>query len=155
LFQQAIIISQLYMAMMVMSTFLVCTSHGSNDVGNAISPLIAIMSLEEDTNEYTPFILGSLGIAFGLLLMGQKVMATIGEKVIILDYMKGFAAQFCTAVCVVLGSSLGIPLSTTHCVVGALLGVFLCGKLHTTKMVYNKYPNEATFRKSSNLQNET
>mmetsp|Transcript_4499 Transcript_4499/g.6762 ORF Transcript_4499/g.6762 Transcript_4499/m.6762 type:complete len:89 (-) Transcript_4499:273-539(-) len=84
---------QVFRCLMIMSDFLVCMSHGSNDVGNAISPLIIIMNLEKPP--YDPqvsFFLGSLGIALGLLIYGEKVMATIGEDVIVLDYMKGFCS---------------------------------------------------------------
>mmetsp|Transcript_3759 Transcript_3759/g.6417 ORF Transcript_3759/g.6417 Transcript_3759/m.6417 type:complete len:81 (+) Transcript_3759:1320-1562(+) len=80
---------------MIMSDFLVCMAHGSNDVGNAISPLIVILELSplsEKTSGFLPFLVGSVGIALGLLLLGEKVMQTIGEDVIVLDYMKGFCS---------------------------------------------------------------
>ena len=131
---------QVFRCLMILSDFLVCMAHGSNDVGNAISPLIVIESLEPGYNEYIPFLVGSLGIAFGLLLMGEKVMQTIGEDVILLDYMKGFCSQFATAVCVCLGSSLGIPLSTTHCIVGALAGVHIASKTPYMRAAYLKKP---------------
>lgn len=63
-------------------------------------------------------------------------MKCIGEDLIHLDYFKGFCSQFATAICVCLGSHLGIPLSTTHCIVGALAGIFLSGKLSAMKKVY-------------------
>ena len=124
---------------MIMSDFLVCMSHGSNDVGNAISPLIIIMNLEQPPYEaWISFFIGSLGIALGLLIYGEKVMATIGGDVIVLDYMKGFSSQFATAICVSFGSSLGIPLSTTHCIVGALAGVHIAGSSQQMKKAYLK-----------------
>jgi PiT family inorganic phosphate transporter len=76
---------------MVVSDFLVCLSHGSNDVGNAISPLIVLMNLEKQP-VWISYLLGSLGIALGLIVYGEKVMKCIGEDVIHLDYMKGFCS---------------------------------------------------------------
>ena len=76
---------------MVVSDFLVCLSHGSNDVGNAISPLIVLMNLEKQP-VWISYLLGSLGIALGLIIYGEKVMKCIGEDVIHLDYMKGFCS---------------------------------------------------------------
>ena len=73
LFQQAILTSQVYRCLMVMSDFLVCAAHGSNDVGNAISPLIVLMSHEGYGNQVS-FFIGSLGIGLGLFIYGERVM---------------------------------------------------------------------------------
>ena len=71
--------------------FLVCLSHGSNDVANAISPLVYLVNLDApDTPTFVPFLVGSLGISLGLIILGKNVMATIGEKVIKLDFVKGY-----------------------------------------------------------------
>lgn len=63
-------------------------------------------------------------------------METVGKKVIKLDYYKGFACQFATANCIIMGSRLGIPLSTTHCCVGSLFGIVIANKLSIVKEVY-------------------
>lgn len=76
---------------MVMSAALVCLSHGSNDVGNAISPLLILMKIEGQPAYYS-FLLGSAGIALGLLIMGVKVMETVGKDIVVLDFMKGFSS---------------------------------------------------------------
>lgn len=135
--KQAQVISEACRKLMVISAFLVCLSHGSNDVSNAISPLIVIMDLEALDHTYA-YLLGSSGIAIGLAVLGYKVMQTIGKDIIVLDFMKGFAAQFSTALCVLLGSGLGMPLSTTHCMIGALAGIFISGKTKSMKYVYDR-----------------
>lgn len=94
---------------MVFSSFLVCLAHGSNDVANAISPLKVLLDnraqkdnkLLNQTNQFenkvdysdkTAFFIGSAGIALGLLILGKKVMLTVGSKIVILDFYKGFTA---------------------------------------------------------------
>ena len=61
----------------------------------------------------------------GLLSLGYIVMETVGKKVVKLDFAKGFTAQFATSVSIITGSIIGIPLSTTHCMIGALAGIIL------------------------------
>ena len=129
------ITSQLFRCLMVASDFLVCMSHGSNDVGNAISPLLVLMKINGQET-WISYMIGATGIALGLIIYGERVMKCIGEDLIHLDYFKGFCSQFATAICVCLGSHLGIPLSTTHCIVGALAGVFIAGKFSFMKKVY-------------------
>jgi PiT family inorganic phosphate transporter len=63
-------------------------------------------------------------------------METVGKKVIKLNFVKGFCAQFATAVSVIIGSMLGLPLSTTHCMVGSLLGIVAAEKLNFVKFAY-------------------
>ena len=67
-------------------------------------------------------------------------METMGKKVVKLDYAKGFSAQFATAVAVNCGSIMGLPLSTTHCMVGALCGLIIARKAF--KAVKDIYPDE-------------
>lgn len=120
---------------MVMAAMLVCLAHGSNDVANAIAPLIVVAGAY-DRNERVPYYLGATGISIGLICLGYKVMETVGKKVVKLDYPKGFCAQFSTAICVICGSILKIPLSTTHCMVGALFGIIIANKMDFVKRAY-------------------
>lgn len=124
-----------YQALLVQAACLVCLAHGSNDVANSIAPLLVELNISGKDTSFA-YWLGGIGIAIGLLTLGYKVMETVGKKVIKLDFYKGFACQFATANCIIMGSRLGIPLSTTHCCVGALFGLVLCNKLGVIQRVY-------------------
>ena len=72
--------------------------------------------------------MGGIGIAIGLIIYGEKVMITIGKDILILDYLKGFVAQFATASCVWIYSVTSLPLSTHFCALGAFSGVYAAMK---------------------------
>lgn len=74
------------------------------------------------------YLLGGIGMSLGLLIFGGRVLETVGKKVIILDFQKGFCVQFATSIAIMSGSYHGIPLSSTHCNVGSLLGLALASK---------------------------
>ena len=80
-----------YRNMMLAAAMLVCLGHGSNDVANSISPFLVVMETEQHSTTFA-YLIGSAGISLGLLLLGYKVMETVGKKVVKLDYAKGFAA---------------------------------------------------------------
>ena len=122
---------------MLAAAMLVCLGHGSNDVANGISPLLVVME-EENKSEKGAYLLGSAGIALGLLLLGSRVMETVGKKVIKLDFAKGFSAQFATAMAVNIGTAIGMPLSTTHCMVGSLCGLILANYFDIVKDAYEQ-----------------
>lgn len=136
-YQQAVITTQVYRVLLLMGTFLVSMSHGSNDVGNAISPILHLVTVDaQDISVKWVFFAGSIAIAFGLILLGERTMSTIGSKLIKLDYMKGFVVCYSTGLSVAFGSLQGIPLSTTHCVVGAMTGIYFAGKCSIVLKVY-------------------
>ena len=85
------LVSEIYRFMMLVAAMMVCLGHGANDVANSISPLIVIFD-NAGTNVKYAYLIGSIGIALGLLLMGHRVMETLGKKVIKLDFAKGFSA---------------------------------------------------------------
>ena len=121
-----------YRVLLIISSFLVSLAHGSNDVANTISQLIVVAKIH-NMNMDVPFYLGGAGIALGLICLGFRVMETVGKKVVKLDYARGFCAQFSTAISVICGSLLGLPLSTTHCMVGALFGIIAANKIPFVK----------------------
>lgn len=112
---------------MVMACFM-AFAHGSNDVANAIAPVVAVFKMvyPEFMGQGGIFLLlmmGGLGIVIGLATWGWRVIETVGCKITELTPSRGFSAGFGSSVTVVLASKLGFPISTTHVVVGAVLGV--------------------------------
>ena len=125
--------------LMVFTSCAVAFAHGSNDVANAIGPLAAIHqatnqilgnAVSPDTPLWILF-LGAAGIVIGLATLGYRVMKTIGEKIVKLTPSKGFAAQLAAALTVVLASQLDMPVSTTHTLVGAVIGIGLVEGIST------------------------
>lgn len=125
--------------LMVFTSCAVAFAHGSNDVANAIGPLAAIHQatnqiLGNAVSAETPLwilFLGATGIVIGLATLGYRVMKTIGEKIVNLTPSKGFAAQLAAALTVVLASQLDMPVSTTHTLVGAVIGIGLVEGIST------------------------
>jgi len=111
----------------------VAFAHGSNDVGNAIAPVAVVLGLLDQgriagANFAVPVWLlglGGVGIVAGLATGGQKVIATVGEGIIPLQPSSGFCAELATAATVLLASRLGLPVSTSHALVGAVIGIGL------------------------------
>ncbi|WP_319422605.1 inorganic phosphate transporter [Pleurocapsa sp. FMAR1] len=117
----------------VLSACFVAFAHGSNDVGNAIAPLAAIVYIFH-TNEVPInsleipiwiLVLGGLGIVAGLAVQGKNVIATVGENIITLVPSTGFCAEIATATTILLASRIGLPVSTSHALVGSVIGIGL------------------------------
>ena len=108
-------------------------SHGANEVANAIGPYAAIVSIyingeisknvEMDEYAYMILALGGIGISLGLILYGYKIIRAIGVKLCCITPSRGFSIELGSATIIIIGSRLGIPLSTTHCQVGSTIGV--------------------------------
>lgn len=117
----------------LVSACLVAFAHGSNDVGNAIAPLAAIVYIHTTgtipLNDFTiplwVLCLGGTGIVAGLAVWGKKVIATIGSGIIPLLPSSGFCAELATATTVLLASRVGLPVSTSHALVGSVVGIGL------------------------------
>ncbi|MCK5660901.1 MAG: inorganic phosphate transporter [Methanosarcinales archaeon] len=117
----------------ILSAAYVAFAHGSNDVGNAVGPLsTALSALNLIDNGNIPvwvLIVGGIGIVIGLATWGTRVIKTIGNGITELTPTRGFAAEFATATIVVLHSYSSLPISTTHVLVGSVIGVGLAGGL--------------------------
>jgi sodium-dependent phosphate transporter len=110
-------------------------SHGANDVANAMGPFAVIWAIfqageldkktDMGTDAYWILALGGVGIALGLLVYGHKITRAIGDKLCKITPSRGTAIELGSALVIIIGSRLGLPLSTTHCQVGATVGVGL------------------------------
>ena len=125
-------VERVFGVLMVVTACGMAFAHGSNDVANAIGPLAAVINVAQTglvaAQSATPIwvlLLGGVGIVVGLATYGVRVIATVGEKITQLTPSRGFAAELAAASTIVLASGTGIPISTTHTLVGAVLGVGL------------------------------
>eukprot|EP00742_Colponemidia_sp_Colp-10_P008282 GILJ01008957.1.p1 GENE.GILJ01008957.1~~GILJ01008957.1.p1 ORF type:complete len:437 (+),score=79.75 GILJ01008957.1:82-1392(+) len=134
--------------LMVATACVVALAHGANDVSNSVGPFIAILNAYQTQSTKavstgTPLwvlVCGGIGIVLGLATYGYKVMKTVGEQITVLTFSKGFAAQIGTAVTVLFATTLGLTVSTTHCIIGAITGVALVTgttaiNVHTLKRI--------------------
>lgn len=124
-------VERVFAVLMVFTACSMAFAHGSNDVANAVGPLAAIASTVQSGGEITAkaelpwwiLLIGGLGIVVGLATYGWRVIRTIGTKITELTPSRGFAAELGAASTVVIASATGLPISTTHTLVGAVLGV--------------------------------
>lgn len=125
-------VERIFIGLQITTACYVAFAHGANDVANAVGPLAAIYSVHS-TGEVAmkvgvplwTLVLGGVGIVTGLAMYGRKVMETVGTKITEMTPSRGFAAEFAAATTVLTCSKLGIPVSTTHALVGAVMGVGL------------------------------
>lgn len=121
---------KVFAVLQIVTACYVAFSHGSNDVANAIGPVAAVVeglktgSLSQEVPvPLWILLLGGIGIVIGLATYGRHVIKTIGENILSLRPSRGFAAEFGCATTVLICSKLGLPVSTTHTLIGALVGV--------------------------------
>ena len=123
-------VERIFGVLMIFTASAMAFAHGSNDVANAVGPMAAVIStaqsgMIEAKAALPPWVLlvGGIGIVIGLATFGYKVIMTVGRKITELTPSRGFSAEIAAATTVVLASFTGIPVSTTHTLVGAVLGV--------------------------------
>ena len=125
-------VERVFAVLMVVTACSMAFAHGSNDVANAIGPLAAVISIAktgivgaEAVLPIWVLLIGGTGIVVGLATFGIHVIATVGKKITQLTPSRGFAAELAAATTIVIASGTGMPISTTHTLVGAVLGVGL------------------------------
>ena len=128
--QDFLYVEKVFGYLQILSACFVAFAHGANDVANSIGPLAAVVSILH-TGQVAVTVgvpvwvlsLGGVGIVIGLATWGWRVIETVGKKITELTPTRGFAAEFGAATTIVLASRAGLPISTTHTLVGAVLGV--------------------------------
>jgi PiT family inorganic phosphate transporter len=124
-------VEKVFGVLMVFTACAMAFAHGSNDVANAVGPLAAVVSTVQSGGEIAAksavpwwiLLVGGLGIVVGLATYGWRVIITVGRKITELTPSRGFAAELGASATVVIASGTGLPISTTHTLVGAVLGV--------------------------------
>ena len=123
-------VERVFGVLMVVTACGMAFAHGSNDVANAIGPVAAVIGVAQTgsiaAKSALPLwvlMLGGGGIVIGLATYGRHVITTVGKKITQLTPGRGFAAELAAATTIVIASGTGIPISTTHTLVGAVLGV--------------------------------
>jgi len=130
----------IFRKLQIVTSCYVAFSHGANDVANAIAPVAAIIPLANGEMSLTAGIPtellahGGIGIAFGCLTWGRRVMRTVGGRITNLTNTRGFSVDFAAATTVLVASKLGLPISTSHTVVGAVIGVGLARGLEAVDL---------------------
>src|SRR5690606_20189563 len=116
--------------LMALTACTMASAHGSDDVAHAVGPVAAVISVASsgEISQQAPIsfwvlLLGGIGIVVGLATFGKEVMKTVGEGITHLTPSRGFAAELAAATTIVVASGTGLPVSTTHTLVGAVLGV--------------------------------
>ena len=116
---------------LIIGVALLSFAHGANDVANAVGPLAAIVSTSGANGDIASkvaiplwvMVVGALGIAFGLGLFGPKLIAVVGEKITRLNSPRAYCVALSAAITVLIATTLGLPVSSTHIAVGAVFGV--------------------------------
>ncbi len=125
-------VERIFALLQIATACYVAFAHGANDVANAVGPVAAVVELYRDgfngvsSQIGVPFwvlVMGGGGIVIGLATLGYRVIATIGKEITEITPTRGFSAEFGAATTVLIASSLGLPISTTHTLVGGVIGV--------------------------------
>jgi PiT family inorganic phosphate transporter len=123
---------RVFARLQILTACYIAFAHGANDVANAIGPLAAIFSVVKTKSVALQvevpvwmLLMGGIAVGGGLLAFGTRVMETIGKNITEITPVRGFCAQFGAATTILICSRLGFPVSTTHVLVGSVVGVGL------------------------------
>jgi PiT family inorganic phosphate transporter len=119
-----------FVPLLIAAGLTVAFAHGGNDVGNAVGPLAVMVDIARTSNiETTPalpfsaLLLGAIAFVIGILALGSRTISTVGSKITALTPSRSYCTQLGTAVAVLLSSFMELPVSTSHCLVGSMVGV--------------------------------
>ena len=124
-------VERVFAILQVITASYMAFSHGANDVANAVGPLMgAVYAIKLTAHEQLSMPIwvlsvGAIGIVTGLSMYGYKVILVVGRKITDMTPSRGFSAEFGAATTVLVCSKLGLPISTTHTLVGSVIGVGL------------------------------
>ncbi len=127
-------VEHIFGLLQIVTAAFVAFAHGANDVANSVGPFAAVVGIAESGFTQVPngvpmarwiLAVGGVGIVAGLAMWGYRVIATVGRHITEITPTRGFSAEFSTACTVLLASRMGLPVSTTHVLVGAVVGVGL------------------------------
>jgi len=128
-----------FRVLLVFNAALKSFAHGANDTANATGPFSAVLEIHDhgldicsDDSRRSPIwimVMAGVFVALGITTFGHKVITTVGEKLVVIDYHSGFCIELGSCVSVVLATQLGIPVSTTHCQVGGGMVVYKDGSI--------------------------
>ena len=143
-------VGNLFTIPLICAAALLSFAHGSNDVANAVGPLAAIVNAVSQgtvaakvTLPLWVLAIGAVGIAVGLLLFGPKIIEIVGEKITKLDRVRAFCVALSASITVIIASTLGLPVSSTHIAVGAVFGVGCLREFVTNRRVNFAIPRAA------------
>jgi len=143
--QQFVSTEYIFKFLQVITAFYVAFAHGANDVANAVGPLAAVVSIlnsgSVEMKVQMPLWILTMGgtcIVIGLLIWGMRVMETVGKKITEITPSRGFSAEFAAATVVLICSKMGLPISTTHTLVGSVIGVGLARGLASLNLAIIK-----------------
>ena len=127
---------QPFVPLLILSAMTVAFAHGGNDLGNSIGPLAAVLVAASSGDIAAPpeidtwvLLLGAGGFVVGIALLGRRTIETVGGKITKLTPSRSFSVQMGTAVAVLSSTMFGLAVSTSHCLVGAVIGVGMVGRL--------------------------
>lgn len=123
-------VRQMFRAPLIFAACLLSFAHGSNDVANAVAPLAAVLQnvgqpelLGAAEVPFWVMLIGAVGISLGLFLFGPRIVRVVGEQITRMNPMRAFCVALAAALTVLVASELGMPVSTTQTVVGAVFGI--------------------------------
>ena len=129
-----------FVPLLIISAFAMALAHGANDVGNSVGPLISILNIQKEGEieekvdiPWWGLLIGAAAFGVGIFFLGRLTVETVGSGLSKLDPMKSFAIQLGAGMAVLFSSLLGMPVSTSHCIVGSTIGGALASKIATNK----------------------